>query len=327
MSRLPFSAALFCASAALAQTTIYVPDNDPTLGTCNAIPMSASFGAGSMTYIGRIPASWLDPNHRTIRDIEFAPCGAGTFTAPNILIGIGHVPNPLPVPFTFPTFDVAGMPTALGNFLDYAPLYNSVIQGPFTWTMTMNTWSPLGLGTSVWPGFTWDGVNDIGFYITYSGAAGGGACHRTTTEPFRIYASGSYQASTSSGSGAAGLKMGIVTGWPTPCGGCGSVTLGITGTASIGGSLTATVGNLGPGLPFLGVGTAPYCLANYCPGCTIGHNWIVALFGTTATLVIPNNPTYIGVQLGFQGIGLLSPGGCQGPDVAFTQTVAVTITQ
>lgn len=327
MTRFASFAVLLCTSAALAQTTIYVPDSNATIGTCNAIPMSASFGAGSMTYIGRIPASLLDPNNRSIRDIEFAPCAAGTFTAPNIQIGIGHVPNPVPVPFTFPSFDVAGMPTALGSFTDYTPLYNSVIQGPFTWTMAANAWSPLGLASSATPVFLWNGVDDIAFFITYGGATGGGSCHRTTTEPFRIYASGSYQAATSAGSGAAGAKIGLVTGWPTPCGGCGSVALGLSGSASIGNSLTATISNLGPGVPFLGVGTAPFCVANYCPGCTIGHNWIVALFGQSATLVIPNDPGYIGLQLAFQGIGLLSPGGCQGPDLAFTHTSVVTITQ
>lgn len=325
MPRLAPFAVLLCATTALAQTTIYVPDNNPTTGACNSIPLSASFGAGSMTYIGRIPANLLDPNNPTIRDIEFAPCGAATFTAANIQIGIGHVQNPVPLPFTFPSFDAAGMPSAFGSFVDYTPLYNSVIQGPFTWTMTANTWSPMGLANASTPVFTWNGVDDIAVFLTYGGATGGGDCHRTATEPIRIYASGTYQATSAASSSAAGAKIGLVTGWPSPCGGCGSVTLGLSGSASIGNSLTATVSNVGPGLPFLGVGTAPFCIANYCPGCMIGHNWAVALYGQSATLVIPNATGYIGLQIAFQGIGLLSPGGCQGPDVAFTQTSVVTI--
>lgn len=327
MLRTTTLSALLCASSLLAQTNIYVPDSDPTTGTCNAIPMSASFGSGSTTYLGRIPASWLDPTNRTIRDVEFAPCANGTFTAPNIQIGIGHVPNPVTLPFSGPQFDAAGLPISLGSFLDYTPMYNSVLQGPFTWTMTANTWSPLGLSTSSAPGFTWNGVDDIAFYITYSGATGGGSLHRTTTEPYRIYANGQYQAASVGSGGAAGAKMSLVVGWPTLCGGCGGVTLGVSGSASIGGSLTATVGNHSPGLPFLGIGTAPFCFVNYCPGCTIGHNWLVALFGTSATVAIPNDPAYVGLQLGFQGIGLLTPGGCSGPDLSFSPTVAVTIVQ
>ncbi len=327
MLRAPLLSVLLTAGTALAQTVLYVPDNNAAVGTCNAIPMSASFGSGSTTYVGRIPASFLDPANRTIRDIELAPCSTGTFSAPNVQIGMGHVPVPVPLPFTFPTFDAAGNMVSPGSFLDYSPLYNSVSQGPFTWTMTANTWSPMGLAAGS-SGFTWNGVDDVAFYITYSGGTGGASCHRTTTEPFRIYASGTYQAGVSSGSGAAGLKMGLVaTGFPVACGGCGSLSFGVSGSAAIGGTLTSTLGNLGGGLPFIGVGFAPYCIANFCPSCTIGHSWSVAIFGATSSLTIPNDASFIGLQLGFQGIGLLSPGGCQAPDLAFSATVGVTITQ
>ncbi len=317
---------LLSAATALAQTTIYIPDNNATVGTCNAIPLSASFGSGASTYVGRIPASFLDPNNRTVRDVEFAPCSSGTFSAPNVQIGIGHVPNPVPNPFTFPTFDAAGNVTATGSFLDYSPMYNSVAQGPFTWTMTANTWSPFGLGTGSSPGFTWDGTNDIGFFITYGGGTGGSSCHRTTTEPFRLYASGAYQGTASTGSGAAGLKIGLVMGWPMQCAGCGGVTLGVSGSAALGGTLTASMANFGNGLPFVGIGFGPFCYADLCPGCPIGHGWQVALFGNTTTLSIPNNPIYIGMQVGFQGIGLLTPGGCTAPMVAMSGTTVVTVT-
>jgi len=317
------------AAVATAQTVIYVPDNDPTIGTCNAIPLSASFGQGSTTYVGRIPASFLDPTNRTIRDLEFAPCnipaGTATFSATNMHVGIGHVPAPLPLPFAFPVFDAAGNVTALGNFLDYAPLYNSVVQGPFTYAMTVDTWSPMGLTAGPWTGFTWNGVDDIGVYITYSGGVGGAGLHRTTTEPFRLFASGSFQAAASSSSGAAGAKIGLITGFPSQCGGCGGVSLGLSGSPTIGGSLTASLSNFGAGLPFVGVDLGPFCLADLCPGCTIGHGWPSAVFGSSITLNIPTNPVYIGLQLGFQGIGLLTPGGCVAPPVALSNTVVVTI--
>src|SRR5262249_4655384 len=95
-------------SFALGQGTIFVPDNLSTAGVCNAIPLSASFGAGASTYLGRIPASYMDPVNRRIDDIAFAPCNGGTFAAPNLQMGMGHVPTPLPLPFVFPTFDGAG---------------------------------------------------------------------------------------------------------------------------------------------------------------------------------------------------------------------------
>jgi hypothetical protein len=317
-------AVLFTSTFALAQSTLYVPDNMANVGTCNSIPMSPAFAAAT-TYVARIPASYLDPNQRVIRDVELAPCATTTFTAANLQMGMGHVPNPLPSPFTFPTFDAAGNVTALGSFLDYTPFWDTVSQGPFNWTMTQDTWSPMGIATPSFAGFVWNGTDDIGFYITYNTASGGGSCHRTATEPFRVYTSGTYQAPSSTGSGAAGLKMGLDTGWPAMCQGCGSLTLSLNGVPNIGGSITSTLGNLGGGIPVVGMGFSPFCFAQYCNLCTIGHGWQAATFGATQTLNIPNNSSYVGIQIGFQGIGLLSPGGCQSPAVSFSDTYVLTI--
>jgi hypothetical protein len=262
-----------------------------------------------------------------IHDIEFAPCATAVFTAPNMQMGMGHVPNPAPIPFTFPTFDAGGNVTSPGSFIDYTPFWNSVTQGPFNYSMTLDTWSPLGLSTPTFTGFTWNGTDDVGFFMTYGSATGGGSCHRTTTEPLRIYASGAYQAGSSTGSGAAGLKMGLVTDWPRECMGCGGLTITLSGAPSLGNSLTPTIGNLGGGVPFVGLGFGPFCFANLCAQCPIGHGWQFAIFGNSLTLNIPNNPVHIGTQIGFQGIGLLSPGGCQAPNLAMTDTIKVTITR
>jgi hypothetical protein len=318
-------AVLLTGSLALAQTTIYVPDNQAAVGTCNAIPLSAAFSPAG-TYVARIPASFLGASPFQLQDIQFAPCAAAVFSAPNAQLGMGHVPTPAPNPFVYPTFDAGGNMTALGSFLDYTPLWNSVVQGPFSYTMVANTWSPLGFAATGGTHFSWNGVNDIGFYFTWSSASGGGSCHRTATEPFRFYNTTTYQAATSSGGDAAGLKMGLVTGWPIACPGCGPLTMSVVGTANIGGSLTANVGNAAPGLPFVGLGFAPFCIAPLCPGCTIGHGWQAVVFGNTATLNIPNNQIYIGIQVGFQGAGLLTPGGCSSPMVALSDTVVVPIT-
>lgn len=327
MHRSTLRAFLLCSAlptCALAQTVLYVPDNQANAGVCNAIPLSASFAA-AMTYVARIPATFLDPLNRTIRDIEFAPCSTTTFTAANLQMGIGHVPSPVPVPFTFPTFDAGGNVTSLGSFLDYSPFWNTVAQGPFSYAMTQDTWSPLGLATGAFTGFTWNGVDDIAFYLTYNTAAGGASCHRTATEPLRLYTSGSYQAASSTASGAAGLKMGLVTGFGAQCTGCGSLAISLSGSPTLGGAVTTTLGNLGGGVPFIGLGFGPFCFANYCGICPIGHSWLFAALGSTTTLNIPNNQIYLGTQVGFQGVGLNSPGGCQSPLVALSDTIVLTI--
>ncbi len=315
-------AILLSCSLSLAQT-IYVPDNQANVGTCNAIPLSPSF-APATTYVGAIPASYLSLLTPTIHDLEFAPCASGSFSATNLQMGMGHIPTPTPNPFTFPTFDALGNVTSLGSFIDYTPFWNSVSQGPFSFTMTANTWSPMGLGSAT-PGFTWNGTNDIGFYITYNTASGGGSFHRTTTDPFRLYASGTYQAAASSGSGAAGLKMGLVTGTGASCPGCGPLTMTLAGAPTLGGSVTMTLGNYGNGLPVIGMGFGPFCFANFCNTCTIGHSWLVSAFGSSQTLQIPNDIAYTGLQIGVQGVGLFTPGGCQAPSVALSDTYVLTI--
>jgi hypothetical protein len=242
MLRILILSLIVTSSIALAQGTIYIPDNQSAVGTCNAIPLSAPFAAAS-TYVARIPASFMDPAQTRVDDIAFAPCNAATFSASSCQMGLGHVPNPLPNPFMFPTFDVAGNVTALGSFIDYHPIYNSVNQGPWTYNMLVpNTWNAVGFGGTT--GFIWDGTNDVGYFLTFSGATGGTTCHRTATEPFRAYASGTYQAAASSGSGAAGLKMalstspaGTITTIGTGCPGSGALVPVLSTTAS------PTIGN------------------------------------------------------------------------------------
>lgn len=321
-------AALLTCTFALAQGTVYVPDNVANAGTCNAIPLSASFGSGSMTYVGRIPASFMDPSQLLVQDVMFAPCGSTAFSAPSMQMGLGHVPNPVPNPFTFPSFDPAGNVTALGSFLDYQPLWNSVVQGAFNYTMIQDTWSPIGFGALGGTGFVWNGVDDVGFFMTYGGATGGNSCHRTTTEPFRLYASGSYQAASSSGSGAAGAKIALATTTNSRCSGCGGLTLAMSGSPHLGGQISATLSNLGGGAPLIGLGFGPYCIAPLCNNtCVLGHNWPVAVYGSSLTVSVPNNPLFLGVQVGFQGMGLLSPGGCVSPPITLSDTFVITIVQ
>ena len=60
------------------QTFLHIPDNMPAVGTCNVIPygQSATFSAG-YTYIGRVPASFMDPINLRVDDIAFTPCAPG----------------------------------------------------------------------------------------------------------------------------------------------------------------------------------------------------------------------------------------------------------
>ena len=181
---------------AAAQSYVYVPDADATSGTCNFIPFGQSSSWTTETIIIRYPAATLDPANPVIADVAFAPCWTGTWSDDNVRIGIGHVPSVLPSPFNFPQ---PGGP--IGDFLDYTELVN----GPFCWSAHTDVWSELNLGS----GFIWNGVNDIALFMTFANATvtgGNGACHRTGTEPYRMYDLSAMNAANSTGEGATGSK-------------------------------------------------------------------------------------------------------------------------
>ena len=210
-----FLVLMFLCSALTAQTCaveVSVPDGDSTFGACNVFP----FGQTSFTYAGHIAAAFMDPVNPYVNDIAFAPCGTGTWSCSTVVIAMGHVPNPIPPTFNFPTVDAAGVLVSAGSFLDLTIIHNSFAtgspgpastSGPLSWNVTQNTWSPMGFGASSGTGFLWNGVDDVAFFITHqnSTASWGGACHRAT-EP-RFYTTGYNQPSCSTCAAASALKI------------------------------------------------------------------------------------------------------------------------
>ena len=180
---------LLCARPAEGQVLSYIPDNSPITTSGNTIP----FGSAAYTYVVRIPASFMSLSHRKVQEVALMPGFTSVWNAPNLLIGLGHVPSTLPCPFSFPS---AGAAT-IGGFLDFTVIYDSAVSGAFSWPCTDNVWSPLGFAAAGGTNFQWNGVNDVGLYFTFSGATGGGAIRRAPNGPnTRTYAS-TYQAATS----------------------------------------------------------------------------------------------------------------------------------
>jgi hypothetical protein len=228
-----FLSALILALAAgglTAQNTISVPDNNPATGAaCNVIP----FGSGTsttwspQTYVGRIPASFLDVANPYFDEIYFAPCSSGVHTATNIQVALGHMSSAQGTTMNFPNVSTL----ALGDFLDLTVVYDSNVSGGLNWTVTAHAWTPLGYSGTGGTGFTWNGVNDVGLYITQNAMNNlPGGFHRSNTEPYRWYTTGVYQSGASSYSEAAGLKVQI------DCipGGAGPMTLAANNTPSTG---------------------------------------------------------------------------------------------
>ena len=191
--------------ASIGQTSIYVPDNQAAVGTCNVIPFGSlvNFSAG-YTYVGRIPATFLDPANPLLKEIAFTPCSPGNWSCSTVIMGVGHLPSGI-TSMTFPDPTIS----ANGTFLDFTVIWDSNVNGPFSWNVTANTFSPMGFAAGGGTTFVWDGTNDIGFYVSYQSSVVTGFAgdfHRTGTEPFRMYAAG-FLAPASTGTGPNGLKM------------------------------------------------------------------------------------------------------------------------
>ncbi|HYC77210.1 MAG TPA: PKD domain-containing protein [Planctomycetota bacterium] len=194
-SKFVVALALCAGVAASQQVQLWIPDNSPVTNISQNIPFgaSATWSAG-YTFVQVIPASVLQATHQRIDEIAFMPALTGSWSCATVLMALGHVPNPIPCPFTFPG---PGGATP-GSFLDLAVIYDSATQGPFTWSQTQDQWSPLGFAALGGTGFVWNGVDDIAFFITFQSATvTGGACRRSATiPPSRTYAAG-YQQTTS----------------------------------------------------------------------------------------------------------------------------------
>lgn len=207
---------------AAGQLPMYFPEVSASGGGSNVIPFGgASWVSGGYTFMQRIPAAELDPANPIIQEIALAPSGSGTWTANNVTIGLGHVPTPLPCPFSYPT--PGG---GLGSFIDFTTIWDSSTQGPFSWTATQDTWSDLGFAAQGGTGFMWDGTNDIAFFITFQssnvngwdgGCRGSRDIFGNPQAPYREYASG-YNAlvSTSNNCQELGLRMRLMVLCPTP---------------------------------------------------------------------------------------------------------------
>lgn len=107
-------------------------------------------------------------------------------------------------------------------------------------------------------------------------------------------------------------------------GGCGTATLAVNGSHTLGGFVRSELGNVS-GIGFIGYGLS--LAPNVFCGCTVGHEWSALLFTSGNTINFPAHPAFAGMTIGVQGadFGTAVPGGCQSPAVAFTDTYAITL--
>ena len=229
--------ALLCVGPALAQD-YFVPNNDPTTGTCNVIP----FGDPSVTstwsnqkYQTRCTVADLGGLPNLITGLGFAPCTGGPAHYATIEVVIDHIPAAQPFVTTFAS--------------NLTPNAITVLSATnYTWNVTGNAWNEIGLQTF----FVYNGVDDIVVQVTTSGATAPAGFHRDVRQ--RLYwvgASGPPAATGTLGNAAGKIEVSMLTGKLSSHGvGClgsnGIPTLTLSGSAVVGNTMSF---NLANGLP------------------------------------------------------------------------------
>lgn len=96
--------------------------------------------------------------------------------------------------------------------------------------------------------------------------------------------------------------------------GCGlptEPTIGLSGTPALGRTFTVSLGNV-TGAPFLLIGLPAITPLPGCGACQQGVLLAAAVtqFGASTTIVVPPNPAFLHLPIGFQGLSMLQAGGC-----------------
>jgi hypothetical protein len=229
--------------------------------------------------------------------VSFPPSATGSWSCNTVFMALGHLPNPIPCPFSFPS------PTGstIGSFLDLTVIWDSAAQGPFNWPWVADSWSPMGFAAAGGTNFVWNGVNDVGFFVTFQNSVvtTGGIRTTSTIPPARMYAAG-YQApsaSTTSCNALGGLftRLTCVPLYPF------NVTT--TGVADV--LITPVPSAAVPG------STGGFTFVSFATPTPLGAGWVFGLTPDSTLFSIVSYPASVGNPLHY----VVSPGSY--PDVPF----------
>jgi hypothetical protein len=290
------SAALFSQQAFVAQ----IPAAPAMWSTSSYqnIPFgsSATYTAG-YTFAEVIPASLLNPIFRQVTEVSFPPSATGSWSCNTVFMALGHLPNPIPCPFSFPS--PAG--STIGSFLDLTVLWDSAVQGPFTWPWVADSWSSMGFAAAGGTNFVWNGINDVGFFVTFQNSVvtTGGIRTASIVPPARMYAAG-YQASVTTIT-ACNTGGGLFT--QLSCVPLFPFNVTTTGVADV--LITAVPSVAVPG------STEGFTFASFATPTPLGGGWVFGLTPDALLLSIVSIPAAIGNPLHY----VVWPGAY--PDVPF----------
>jgi len=228
------SAVLLAVHAPSQGTSIYIPSNTPSTGTCNSIPFSQS----SVIYqCMATPANLGNPTIANICDLAFAPCSGTTITFKTLKIVMAQTKSS-----TLSTTFSANLATGVKTVLKASN---------YSWKVTGNSWNRIGLDTNYLYLST---RGSLVVQIVGTGMTGGTSMHRDVGQ--RIYQRGwsgtTPPATGSSDNGALKwellLSAADVSTFGVGCVGSNNQTpsLSFTGSGKSGTSLSVNLGNALP---------------------------------------------------------------------------------
>jgi hypothetical protein len=226
-------------SPALAQN-YYIPDNDATTGTANVIPFGSTSTTSSFYNCRmqvRFTAAELGGVANIITGLGFAASGTGAANYGALHIAMDHIPAAQALTTTFAS-------NLTGNEVTVLSSTN------YTWNVTANTWSEIGLQNS----FVFNGTDDVIVDITTSQGTAPAGFRRSSTNQ-RVYATSATGPLPPTGTltvTATKFELSMLTArtssYGTGCAGNnGTPLLGFSGSAQAGNTVSVDLQNGVPG--------------------------------------------------------------------------------
>ncbi len=158
---------LLCVSNAAQTVDVFIPDDQPALGSYTPVP----FGPSAQVVRWYLPVTSVGAQAGLIMDVAVAPRATNTLSIPWLYLLIGHLREP----WTRDPARFRAVVYGTGSFDDVVALHSCFQQGTFSWSHVQDEWSPLGFGSQpAGTGFVWDGQRDVGLYmLSLSGVHGG----------------------------------------------------------------------------------------------------------------------------------------------------------
>lgn len=274
---------------------VYVPDANPTTGTCNGVPFNPLFN--DYRYQTVFTASQLGAQPRTITGFSLATCDDLTFTANTFEIRMANLAGASSKQFDS---NIGANPTVVRD------------ARPFSWVMRKDQWTAIPLDRP----HVYDGTSSLVLEIRYRGGAlstltpTNGRVRRWLTQRYYSLGPGAYNATTALYDDQAGLKICITNASITPS--ATSVRIGTTVNLALDATNEAgrpyvVASALSPAATPIGGGFILYIaqdslfaltVMNAAPSIFRNYQGVLDAQGeATASVAVPNDPRLAGTTI------------------------------